>query len=829
MNTDINIIVATLFEAAADIEKQDKINATARLKQIEDDVAIYICKAREYEGYSVLWQQETTASVKELLNKITRLTLEYEDRISKIAATGSRKNIAVDAINILARDIKGYHNLVSENENIYRNAKGCNADKVRKDAGDKINVYLNTIRNIEKQLAENNQEVAALDVVYTKYLKQVGKLLFLMNELQKEEVVLKRKVNYYLQIHLFCLQVRLVLDNIQFQVHKVRDLVAQLDSEHQSIVHYDPMQQNTLTLKEAILQFGRELEDNLYLATPVKTGFSEKEWMKYLDDDRLLSAITIPGTHDAAAFNLEAEDSNRQSLNIREQLVGGIRYLDIELRKDSGSDHALCAVAGNVPLNLDFETEVLAPCYQFLEVYPTETILIAIKELNGAGIASRVKSIIDKRAGQWYIKNNTVPGLKEIRGKIVLLRRFDGMDIGLDVQGGWPHHSVGDLMHHNVHFHVQDMDDLALLGNDPCSEKIDKYVRNCMEQAAAGALDTIYINNVYAYKSKERPRVFEMAEVSIPSLYEQFRLRDFLRYGIFVMDFPELVPDLIAKIINCNFCNVQSAFSFRAPDNKQAGIVMDGQLFAIPDTGVAESVFGKEWRDKLPQVTFPLHHTEKRIMSAEIVQFSGSTALYLSAQRSGAEKTTLRYITPEMQAAFGLYGSVNLLPERDRDRFDFSILRHRAAMLKLPEAGTVLEIYSFMGVDKCLDHNDKNGLILAASVQQKRQQWKLSAAVEGYVYIESVSKPGHVLDVYQNKTADGSAMCIHPINEGKNQRWKIMPAAREGLFLLIPALTSSSCLDVSGFKIEEGTDIILHTIKASNNSNQLWYFHMLPG
>ena len=59
------------------------------------------------------------------------------------------------------------------------------------------------------------------------------------------------------------------------------------------------------------------------------------DWMAELPDDRLLSEIHIPGTHDSGTQYVQlAFFSKCQALSIREQLEAGFRYLDIRLGVD---------------------------------------------------------------------------------------------------------------------------------------------------------------------------------------------------------------------------------------------------------------------------------------------------------------------------------------------------------------------------------------------------------------------------------------------------------------------------------------------------------------
>lgn len=177
------------------------------------------------------------------------------------------------------------------------------------------------------------------------------------------------------------------------------------------------------------------------------SGVETADWMAKLPDERLLSHICLPGSHDSAtAYTQDAgvvssavswlcHAINCQSLSISEQLNAGVRFLDLRLypEKDrSGSIQFVC-VHGKDKLRytctrsengqaLKFE-DVQGECNTFLREHPTETIVVSIKKEDGdgnlmAGLPQRFVS------DQWYT-GSVVPALSAVRGKMVLVRRFE--------------------------------------------------------------------------------------------------------------------------------------------------------------------------------------------------------------------------------------------------------------------------------------------------------------------------------------------------------------------------------------------------------------------
>src|SRR4051812_15204855 len=100
-------------------------------------------------------------------------------------------------------------------------------------------------------------------------------------------------------------------------------------------------------------------------------------WMAAQPDERSLAALTIPGSHDAAArFEPLAGLARTQDLTIDEQVTAGVRFLDIRCRH---LDDAFLLYHGAIDQNLTFD-QLLVTLYAFLDAHPTETILVSIKE-----------------------------------------------------------------------------------------------------------------------------------------------------------------------------------------------------------------------------------------------------------------------------------------------------------------------------------------------------------------------------------------------------------------------------------------------------------------
>lgn len=182
------------------------------------------------------------------------------------------------------------------------------------------------------------------------------------------------------------------------------------------------------------------------------SSVATSDWMSAIRGETKLTEITIPGTHDSCARKFANEDAfgitsgiaKCQSLNITEQLNAGIRYLDIRCEVDS-STYSIKTVHGSVDCwngndyyYLDY---VFQDIYNWLAEHPSETVLVSIKEDDGdAGAAVFTSAVYEYIHGYgqskyfygsdyvytdyWYL-GKSVPTLDAVRGKCVLMNRFD--------------------------------------------------------------------------------------------------------------------------------------------------------------------------------------------------------------------------------------------------------------------------------------------------------------------------------------------------------------------------------------------------------------------
>lgn len=157
--------------------------------------------------------------------------------------------------------------------------------------------------------------------------------------------------------------------------------------------------------------------------------FLNPSWMSGIHDDRLLSEVTMPGSHNTMAL-FGGVYAECQSWSLPSQLRAGIRFLDVRVRHVNGN----LTIHHGVSYQRAHFGHVLEGVVHFLQEYPSETVLMRIKEeLSETGdIYSAVVNYIHRYA-HWDLlwHSRLVPTMGEARGKLIVLQDFYGPDLGM--------------------------------------------------------------------------------------------------------------------------------------------------------------------------------------------------------------------------------------------------------------------------------------------------------------------------------------------------------------------------------------------------------------
>nr|POE80916.1 1-phosphatidylinositol phosphodiesterase [Quercus suber] len=101
-----------------------------------------------------------------------------------------------------------------------------------------------------------------------------------------------------------------------------------------------------------------------------------RNWMSTINNRKLMSALTIPGTHDSAAYTRAWPFVQTQVMSINSQLEAGIRFFDLRC---GILDDLPVMVHGLLYLGLTL-SDVLDVMYTFLEQNETEALIVQIKQ-----------------------------------------------------------------------------------------------------------------------------------------------------------------------------------------------------------------------------------------------------------------------------------------------------------------------------------------------------------------------------------------------------------------------------------------------------------------
>ena len=167
--------------------------------------------------------------------------------------------------------------------------------------------------------------------------------------------------------------------------------------------------------------------------------YNPRAWMKEFNDDTHLSALSIPGTHNSPTYHKALPSVRCQAVSPREQLENGVRFFDIRVQPQNPSDaknDELNLVHGVFPVSLTGPKkfrDLLNQVREFLKENPSETVVFSLKR-EGAGDATdqQLSQILrdhyvggaqSEAVNNWYTEPR-VPKLGEVRGKIIIMRRF---------------------------------------------------------------------------------------------------------------------------------------------------------------------------------------------------------------------------------------------------------------------------------------------------------------------------------------------------------------------------------------------------------------------
>ena len=292
------------------------------------------------------------------------------------------------------------------------------------------------------------------------------------------------------------------------------------------------------------------------MATAPLKAVSPVNWMRQVPGASLLSTLTLPGTHESCTAGL-TEAASCQNWDLATQLQYGIRYVDIRCRhiQDVFAIHH-----DNIYVGFNFGEGVRDVCVDFLKANPTECIVMQIKhEYTDADNNLTFQQVFDgyvRGFEDFFYQDDHIPILGEVRGKIVVVRRFE-VDPPGTVEGlmplTWQDNVTFDVQYtaqngEPVTFHIQDKYNVG----DPGVKW--PPVKALLDRATADKSAACYIN--FASGTAPAAIVFPdgVAKIVNPQLYDYLAGRrttpPTARLGTLMLDFPD--ANMIGRIIALN-------------------------------------------------------------------------------------------------------------------------------------------------------------------------------------------------------------------------------------------------------------------------------------
>lgn len=272
------------------------------------------------------------------------------------------------------------------------------------------------------------------------------------------------------------------------------------------------------------------------------TDDAEPAWMSRIEDSRSLADIVIPGTHDSGALHEPlAGLAKTQALTIVEQLDAGVRFFDLRARN---IDDAFWLYHGSLDQDQPFEG-VFGAMYAYLDAHPTEVLVASLKEeAPPSGATKSFDAVFADYAAQspehWDLRD-TVPSIAEVRGKIVLVRRFSSTPaVGIDASP-WADNATFSITNAAT---LRVQDEYIVMSNDA------KWTAITALLDEPRVADTLYLDYTSGYRPTDMGLSDILAVASDINARLDARVAMPIAAGVLVMDY--VTRDRVIAVIDAN-------------------------------------------------------------------------------------------------------------------------------------------------------------------------------------------------------------------------------------------------------------------------------------
>lgn len=270
-------------------------------------------------------------------------------------------------------------------------------------------------------------------------------------------------------------------------------------------------------------------------------------WMAEMRDERLLSELVIPGTHDSGSYDQMGggDIGETQDWNISQQLENGIRFLDVRISNAHFSNYYPFEIRHGFTFLGNFQTLVLNPVNDFLASHPGEVVIMSVKDegdLDKVRFMNEVvnRTVNNERVSRFVSEASSRTTLGEVRGKIVLVNR-------MGVAGGiaWNDSSLKIQDYYDLDQNCEiEINWEELSQGLECSLDYPKKARHVLDHIAAARADLDYhfwIN--FASANYEGFWIGNNAEVANRALKDRFNeLTQQAASGSQILAFGSIIP-----------------------------------------------------------------------------------------------------------------------------------------------------------------------------------------------------------------------------------------------------------------------------------------------
>ena len=192
---------------------------------------------------------------------------------------------------------------------------------------------------------------------------------------------------------------------------------------------------------------------------------------------------------------------------------------------------------------------VVADTMFFLDAHPGETVIFCVKPErssdDAATVAALVEQMVSASPERWFTENR-IPTLGEVRGRIVLCRRYDG-ELGLNFD--WDDQGDETVLDDPVA--VKGMDTFTLAVQDRYHYGVgDKWAAVQYALRNTTATEQTFSLNFLSTAQGKLPHPFYFAK-ELNALFLAEELTAGERYGVILFDFAD--AELAQKVIDTNF------------------------------------------------------------------------------------------------------------------------------------------------------------------------------------------------------------------------------------------------------------------------------------